>query len=186
MIEALVIKQIRGILPKIRRTDPLFDDLLQESKLAVWRATIRFDRRINPNFATYAMVGVRNAVVDAISNEVRATRGQTQLSQYERDFDGIDEVEELLHSQVDTANLWSWLPAVDAELMYKEIKSLLVTKLTGTSFAIYLFKAVGKTDVEIRRLLELRVKDYSIKLKVFKWRVAYILKEAGYNLSLGA
>jgi RNA polymerase sigma factor (sigma-70 family) len=69
LIHVVLRRQARGGVP--------YEDLLQEGRIALWRAILRFDPRRGVAFSTYAGVAIRNRIWRAVK---RANRPQGSLS----------------------------------------------------------------------------------------------------------
>lgn len=175
----LVVKQIKGILPGLYINDVLFEELLANCRIKVWRCMQLFNSEKNRNFLTYAMTAVRNVIIDVLRLEL-----PERINRFVIDANGnnTEFTDDILYKRLDNSIAWFWIPATDAKILKKEIINTVAKELTGRSFIIFLLKRVGRTDDEIRRKLGVSIKEYQKILKLFNWRISYIVKKYQFDL----
>jgi RNA polymerase sigma factor (sigma-70 family) len=79
-VEALIRRHeglVHVVLRRQARGGEAYEDLLQEGRIALWRAVLRFDSQRGVTFSTYAGVAIKRRIWDAVARANRPQGKQT-------------------------------------------------------------------------------------------------------------
>ncbi len=175
-IHDLVCKQIFSSLPYLNTKSHLYEELLEESRLAVWNSVKLFDPGKNPKFPTYAMQAVRNAILDCIRKEAKSFK-EVSFDKFDSESrDGTLDTERDLYCLVDETLVWDWPNEADSDILYRELLEKVKRELTGDSWWFFFFKSVGRSQEDIRSFFGCSWVTYARKELILKVRLSAIFR----------